>query len=139
MQRFRDGGGEALMLADYIMLGFVGLVVVGGGVLLHGAVRRYRARGNCRRDEVQPAAKASRPLPAGGAAPGVARDAFADHEILDRTFCVASMLQALLLDRQDLPESIGEELEQASEHLWMAYQAMGRIALEAEPNRGGSK
>ncbi len=92
-----------------------------------------------RRDVVQPAAKANRPLPAGESAPGDARDAFADHEILDRTFCVASMLQALLLDLRELPESIRKELEQASEHLWMAYQAMGRIALEAEPNRGGSK
>ncbi len=37
------------MLTDYIMLGFVGLLVVGGGALLLRAARRYRVRRDCRR------------------------------------------------------------------------------------------
>lgn len=67
---------------------------------------------------------------------GEMMDGFAMHEILDRTYCVATMVELLLLDRGDLPAPVREKFELAVETLWAAYQDMGRLGIDTDPNRG---
>lgn len=66
-------------------------------------------------------------------------DELAAHEILDRIHCAGSMLQVLLLDRQDLPQPIRKQLDAASNTLEDAYQAMGKIRFNTDTTQGELK
>lgn len=127
------------MSADYLMLGVIVTVIVGSGMVLLAQARRYRAGRDGKR-ELGHTDTASRRHPSFGMqAPSGPRDASAAHEILDRTYCVATMLESLLLDRRDLPQAVREQLDKASVALWAAYQNMGSRDIEVNQNPGESK
>lgn len=126
------------MSADYLMLGVIALGIIGGGVYLLAKARRYRAGKDGKKVGQTDAAVRKHPLLAVPAPVGT-WDAFAAHEILDRTYCVAMMLESLLLERKDLPEAVRGQLDNASVALWAAYQDMGNMDLEVKPNPGQSR
>ncbi len=122
------------MSADYLMLSVIATVIFGGGMFLFARARRYRAGRDGKSELGQTDAAARWHLSFGMQASAGTRDVYAAHEILDRTYCVATMLESLLLERRDLPQAVREQLDNASVALWAAYQNMGSMDLEVNPN-----